>query len=159
MSDVQGSRITTFLWYNTNAEEAVAFYLGVFPNSRRTDELLAPIEGQGLAIPKGKPLTISFELDGRRFTAMNGGPGVAFNEAISLVVNCKDQAEIDFYWAALTADGGSEIQCGWLKDKYGLRWQVVPVNIGALVSPPKAMQAMMKMKKLVIAELERAGKE
>jgi predicted 3-demethylubiquinone-9 3-methyltransferase (glyoxalase superfamily) len=109
--------------------------------------------------PKGKALTVSFELDGQRFTALNGGPGHPFNDAVSFVVSCETQEEIDFYWAKLTADGGSEVACGWLKDKFGLSWQIVPANIGKLLFTPKAMQAMMRMKKLDIAVLEAAGKE
>ncbi len=101
-------------------------------------------------------LTVSFELDGLKFTALNGGPIYKFTEAVSFVVRCDTQEEIDFYWSKLTA-GGSEIQCGWLKDKFGLSWQVVPARLPELLRHPKAMQAMMKMKKLDIAELERAG--
>jgi predicted 3-demethylubiquinone-9 3-methyltransferase (glyoxalase superfamily) len=96
-------------------------------------------------------------LDGLRFTALNGGPAFKFNEAVSFVVTCDTQDEIDYYWSKLTA-GGSEVQCGWLKDKFGLSWQIVPARIGELLKTSKAMQAMMKMKKLDIAELERAGK-
>ncbi|HSU19706.1 MAG TPA: VOC family protein [Acidobacteriaceae bacterium] len=148
-------KITPFLWFDNNAEEAVDFYLSVFPNSRRTDQLRAT---EGVPGPKDRVLTISFELDGQPFTALNGGPQHQFNEAVSFVIQCKDQAEIDHYWTKLTGDGGAEIACGWLKDRFGLRWQVVPVNIGALVRPPKAMQAMLTMKKLDIAALEAAGK-
>src|ERR1700742_2623914 len=152
MSAVErGSRITPFLWFDTNAEEAVAFYLGVFKNSRRISHLVRQIDDPSGA--KGTVLTITFELDGLEFTALNGGPFHKFNESISFVIRCADQKEIDDYWEKLTA-GGSEIACGWLKDKFGLSWQVVPANIGELVSPPKAMQAMMQMKKLDIAELE-----
>jgi predicted 3-demethylubiquinone-9 3-methyltransferase (glyoxalase superfamily) len=146
-------RITPFLWFDQNAEEAVDFYLTVFPNSRRLDELRAPDDSQG---PRGKILTIAFELDGQKFTALNGGPNFKFTEAISFVVRCDSQQEIDDYWAKLT-DGGAEIQCGWLKDKFGLCWQVVPANIFDLLQHPKAMQAMYKMKKFDIAELERAA--
>ena len=148
-------RITPFLWFDSNAEEAVQFYLTVFPNSRRLEALLAADDSQG---PKGSILTIAFELDGQKFTALNGGPTYKFTEATSFVIRCDNQQEIDSYWAKLT-DGGSEIQCGWLKDKFGLSWQVVPANISDLVKHPKAMQAMMRMKKLDIAELERAAKE
>jgi predicted 3-demethylubiquinone-9 3-methyltransferase (glyoxalase superfamily) len=148
-------RISPFLWFDDNAEEAVDFYLSVFKNSRRLEELRSPDEKVG---PKGKPLTISFELDGQRLFALNGGPTFKFTEAISLMVLCEDQAEIDYYWSKLTAGGGSEVQCGWLKDKFGLSWQVAPARIADLVKHPKAMQAMMGMKKLDIAELERAAK-
>jgi predicted 3-demethylubiquinone-9 3-methyltransferase (glyoxalase superfamily) len=154
------TRITPFLWFDQNAEEAADFYVSIFPNSRRLGELKSDLDNPNMP-PKGKPLTISFELDGLRFTALNGGPAHAgqFNEAISFVVSCETQAEIDDYWTRLTADGGAEIACSWLKDKFGLRWQIVPANIGELLSKPKAMQAMMQMKKLDIAKLEEAGRE
>lgn len=147
-------RITPFLWFDSNAEEAVEFYLTVFKNSRRLDALRNPGNAPG---PKGAILTVAFELDGQRFTALNGGPAFKFNEAISLVVNCETQQEVDEYWSKLTAGGGSEIQCGWLKDKFGLSWQIVPRRISALVQHPKAMRAMMQMKKIDIAELERVA--
>jgi predicted 3-demethylubiquinone-9 3-methyltransferase (glyoxalase superfamily) len=146
-------RITPFLWFDSNAEEAVDFYLSVFKNSRRLGELRNTGDAPG---PKGGVLTISFELDGSRFTALNGGPMYKFNEAVSFVVTCDTQEEIDYYWSTLTA-GGAEIQCGWLRDKFGLCWQVVPARIGELLRTSKAMQAMMKMKKFNIAELERAA--
>jgi predicted 3-demethylubiquinone-9 3-methyltransferase (glyoxalase superfamily) len=106
-------------------------------------------------------VTVSFELDGLRFTALNGGPAHAnqFNEAVSFVVSCETQAEIDNYWEKLQAGGGQEIACGWMKDRFGLRWQIVPARIGELLSKPKAMQAMMSMTKLDIAALEKAGRE
>jgi len=108
--------------------------------------------------PKDGVLTVSFELDGTRFTALNGGPAHTFNEAVSFVVTCETQEEIDDYWSRLTAEGGREVACGWLRDKYGLAWQIVPTRLPELLAPPKAMQAMMGMKKLVIAELEEAGR-
>ena len=148
-------RITPFLWFDSNAEEAVEFYLGVFRNSRRLDELVTPVDS---TVPKGKVITISFELDGQKFTAINGGPNFKFNEAISRVVRCDSQEEVDHYWAKLSA-GGAESQCGWLKDRFGLSWQITPARISDLVRHPKAMQAMMKMRKLDIAELERAARE
>jgi predicted 3-demethylubiquinone-9 3-methyltransferase (glyoxalase superfamily) len=148
-------RITPFLWFDKNAEEAVNYYLGIFPNSRKLSEFRSTVDTP--SGPKGAVLTVSFELDGLRFTALNGGAHDQFNDAVSFVVRCETQEEIDYYWSRLTA-GGSEIQCGWLKDKFGLRWQVVPARIGELLASEKAMQAMMKMKKLDIAELERAGK-
>jgi predicted 3-demethylubiquinone-9 3-methyltransferase (glyoxalase superfamily) len=147
-------KITTFLWFDSNAEEAVEFYLSVFPNSRRVDEMRVGDAGPG---PKGSVLTLTFELDGQEFVALNGGPAHKFNEAISLFVQCRDQAEIDYYWTKL-GEGGSEIACGWLKDKFGLCWQVVPKNIAELLRPPEAMRAMMTMKKLDIAALEAAAK-
>ena len=155
MSNVSGSpKVTPFLWFDSNAEEAVDFYLSVFPNSRKLDELRNTGDAPG---PKGGVLTVSFELGGLRFTALNGGPQHTFNEAISFVVHCDNQEEIDYYWDKLTADGGSPIACGWLKDRFGLRWQVTPKRIGELLRHPKAMQAMMQMTKFDIAELERAA--
>jgi predicted 3-demethylubiquinone-9 3-methyltransferase (glyoxalase superfamily) len=146
-------RITPFLWFDSNAEEAVEFYLSVFKNSHRLDQLRNTDDAPG---PKGGVLTIAFELDGQKFTALNGGPYHKFNEAVSFVVRCDSQDEVDYYWSKLT-DGGSEIQCGWLKDKFGLCWQIVPARLPDLVKNPKAMQAMLQMKKLDIGELERAA--
>jgi predicted 3-demethylubiquinone-9 3-methyltransferase (glyoxalase superfamily) len=150
----KGPTITPFLWFDSNAEEAVDFYLSVFPNSRKLDELRNPGEAPG---PKGGVITISFELNGQRFTALNGGPQHTFNEAVSFVVHCENQEEIDYYWSKLLEGGGSEIACGWLKDKFGLRWQVWAPRILELIRHPKAMQAMMSMKKFDLAELERAA--
>lgn len=147
-------RITPFLWFDANAEEAVNFYLSVFKNSRRLGEMR---NTNGMSGPKGSILTISFELDGQKFTALNGGPLYKFTEAISFVVRCDSQHEVDEYWSKLSA-GGTEIQCGWLKDKFGLCWQIVPARLPELIKHPKAMQAMLKMKKLDIAELELAAK-
>jgi predicted 3-demethylubiquinone-9 3-methyltransferase (glyoxalase superfamily) len=149
------SRITPFLWFDSNAEEAADFYCGIFPNSRKLSELRNTGDAPG---PKGGVLTVSFELDGLRITALNGGPAYQFTPAISFAVRCDTQQEIDGYWSKLTA-GGKEIQCGWLVDKFGLSWQIVPARLPELVKHPKAMQAMMKMIKLDIAELERAAKE
>lgn len=149
------SRITPFLWFESNAEEAVDFYCTIFPNSRKISEFRSPADTP--SGPKGSVLTISFELDGLPFTALNGGQAHPFTDAISFVVRCETQAEIDSYWSKLTA-GGSEVACGWLKDKFGLSWQIVPARLGEHLKNPKAMQAMMKMKKLVIAELERAAR-
>jgi len=154
MSSVSNnSRITPFLWFDSNAEEAVDFYLSVFPNSRRLDELRNTGDAPG---PKGGILTVAFELNGLKFVALNGGPEHKFNEAVSFVVNCDTQEEIDYYWSKLSA-GGREIACGWLRDKFGLCWQITPTRIGELLRNSKAMQAMMKMVKLDIAELLRAG--
>jgi predicted 3-demethylubiquinone-9 3-methyltransferase (glyoxalase superfamily) len=145
----RSSRIAPFLWFDNNAQEAVNFYLSVFKNSRRLDTL-QNTDGD-------RPfLTVSFELDGQKFTALNGGPMFKFNEAISFVVRCDSQADVDEYWDKLSADG-TESQCGWLKDKFGLSWQVVPAVLPELIKKPAAMQAMLKMKKLDIAELERAA--
>lgn len=146
-------RITPFLWFDANAEEAVEFYLKVFKNSRRLEEFRTIDDSRG---PKGSILTIAFELDGQKFTALNGGPMFRFTEAVSFVVRCDTQQEVDEYWSKLTP-GGSEIQCGWLKDKFGLSWQIVPARLPELIKHPKAMQAMLRMKKLDIAELERAA--
>jgi predicted 3-demethylubiquinone-9 3-methyltransferase (glyoxalase superfamily) len=147
-------RITPFLWFDANAEEAVAFYLTVFKNARILGTFRREIDDP--SGPKGTILTVNFELDGLHFTALNGGPFQKFNEAVSFVVRCDNQDEIDYYWSKLT-DGGNEIQCGWLKDKFGLCWQVVPARLADLIKHPKAMRAMMQMKKLDIAELERAA--
>jgi len=150
-------RITPFLWFDANAGQAVDFYLSIFKNSRRLGELRNTATDDPRVVPKGNVLTVSFELDGQRFTALNGGPMFKFTEAISFVVRCDSQDEVDYYWSKLTA-GGSESQCGWLKDKFGISWQVVPARIGELIQHPRAMQAMMGMKKLDIAELERAAR-
>jgi len=146
-------RITPFLWFDSNAEEAVDFYLSVFANSRRLEETRTVDDRLG---PKGSILTIAFEIDGQKFTALNGGPLFKFTEAISFVVRCDSQQEVDDYWSKLSA-GGSDGQCGWLKDKFGLSWQIVPARLAELIQYPKAMQAMLRMKKLDIAELERAA--
>jgi predicted 3-demethylubiquinone-9 3-methyltransferase (glyoxalase superfamily) len=144
----QYPRITPFLWFDSNAEEAVDFYCSVFKNSRKHGEFRTP---------DGKVLTIGFELEGLKFTALNGGPMYKFNESVSFVVRCDTQAEIDEYWSKLIA-GGSDGRCGWLKDKFGLSWQIVPGRIGELLQHPKAMEALMKMEKIDIAVLERAAK-
>lgn len=154
MSTLESSpRITPFLWFDANAEEAVAFYISVFPNSRILSEFRTTDDQ---VRPKGSVLTIDFELSGTLFTALNGGPAYKFNDAVSFFIRCKTQPEIDMYWQKLT-DGGSEIACGWLRDRFGLCWQVVPENIIELIRPPRAMAAMMQMKKLDIAALEAAA--
>ena len=156
MTALQNSpRITPFLWFDSNAEEAVEFYLSVFKNSRRLSELRNPGEAPG---PKNGILTIAFELDGQKFTALNRGPQYKFTEAVSFFVRCDSQQEVDDYWEKLTA-GGAEIACGWLKDKFGLCWQIIPSRLPELIRNPKAMRAMMGMKKIDIAELERAAQE
>jgi predicted 3-demethylubiquinone-9 3-methyltransferase (glyoxalase superfamily) len=147
-------RITPFLWFDSNAEEAVNFYMGIFKNSRRLSELRNTGDAPG---PKDGVLTIGFELDGQKFTALNGGPHYKFNQAVSFVVLCDNQEEIDHYWSKLT-EGGKEIQCGWLMDKFGLCWQIVPARLGEYLKNSKGMQAMMSMTKFNIAELERAAK-
>ncbi|MGH9412100.1 MAG: VOC family protein [Terriglobales bacterium] len=147
-------QISPFLWFKDNAEAAVAFYLSIFPASKKLSELRNSGDAPG---PRGGILTIDFELNGERFTALNGGPEYQFSPAVSFVVSCRTQQEIDYYWARLT-DGGTEIQCGWLQDRFGLSWQVVPANIFELLRSSKAMQAMLQMKKMDIAVLEAAAK-
>jgi predicted 3-demethylubiquinone-9 3-methyltransferase (glyoxalase superfamily) len=151
-------RIAPMLWFNDNAEDAARFYTSIFPNSRIT-----AISHYGDVRPasKGKVMTVSFELDGQPFTALNGGPSAKFTEAVSFVVSCDTQAEIDSYWEKLTAGGGSPVQCGWLRDRFGLSWQVVPANIFELISNPatsnRVMNAVVQMIKLDIARLEAAA--
>lgn len=147
-------RVTPFLWFNNQAEEAVDFYLSIFKNSRKLETSYYP---PGQPAPSSI-LTITFELDGLPFTALNGGPAFQFNEAVSFTVRCDSQGEVDYYWEKLTA-GGSEGQCAWLKDKFGLSWQIVPSALPGLIRHPRAMQAMMKMRKIDIAELQRAAQD
>jgi predicted 3-demethylubiquinone-9 3-methyltransferase (glyoxalase superfamily) len=153
-------KITPFLWFDNNAEEAVNFYVSVFKNSKIGTITRYGDAGPG---PKGSVLTAAFELEGQKFVALNGGPRFKFTEAVSFVINCETQEEIDYFWNKLTADGGQESMCGWLKDKFGLSWQVVPVEIPALLTGEKSnevMQAIMQMKKLDLPTLRRAaGKE
>src|SRR5262245_34844361 len=156
----QTQKITTFLWFDKNAEEAVNFYTSVFKNSRTIDVVRWGDEGPG---PKGSVLTIDFELDGQRFTALNGGPQFKFTEAISLLVHCQTQDEIDYYWEKLS-EGGQKVECGWLKDKFGLSWQVAPDILLELIKDPdpqkkdRVMKAMMQMKKLEIKPILEAAK-
>jgi predicted 3-demethylubiquinone-9 3-methyltransferase (glyoxalase superfamily) len=158
-------KITPFLWFDNNAEEAVNFYTSVFKNSRigsmaRYNDEAAKIAGR----PKGSLMTASFQLNGQEFIALNGGPQFKFTEAISFVINCEDQEEVDYYWKKLTDNGGQESMCGWLKDKFGVSWQVVPVILSKLLGdkdPRKSqsvMHAMLQMKKIDIAALENAYK-
>src|SRR5580692_9104496 len=133
-------RITPFLWFDSNAEQAVDFYLTVFKNSRKIEVVNNHPDHPS---PPAKVLTVAFELDGQKFTALNGGPQFEFTEAISFVVRCDSQDEVDYYWDRLTAGGGNESQCGWLMDKFGLSWQIVPASLPDLIKSPKAMQAMM----------------
>ncbi len=146
-------RITPFLWFDSNAEEAVEYYLSVFKDSHKLSEMR---NGGDVPGQKGAILTIGFELNGQTFTALNGGPRFKFTEAISFVVHCESQQEVDEYWEKLSA-GGAEQSCGWLKDKFGLSWQIIPKQLPGLLRNPKAIQAMMKMKKIDLAELERAA--
>ena len=147
------------LWFDGQAEDAAKFYVSVFKNSRIKQ--ITHYTGEEPADRKGQVMTVSFELDGQEFTALNGGPLFKFTEAISLVINCDSQEEIDYYWEKLTADGGEEVQCGWLADKYGLSWQVVPSKFFAeWVSDPaglqRVMHELMQMKKLDLAKLTTA---
>jgi predicted 3-demethylubiquinone-9 3-methyltransferase (glyoxalase superfamily) len=153
-------KITPMLWFDNQAEEAMNFYLSIFKDSKVLSVTRCGDAGPG---PKGSVLTTEFELEGQKFTALNGGPQFKFTEAISLVVNCTSQEEVDYYWEKLTADGGQEVQCGWLKDKYGLCWQITPTILIELLQdkdPEKAgrvMQAMMKMVKIDIETIKRAA--
>src|SRR6266699_3004230 len=158
-------RITPFLWFEDKAEEAATFYTSVFKNSKigkiaRYDEAGEKASGR----PTGSVMTVEFQLEGQEFVALNGGPMFKFTEAISFVVNCETQEEVDYYWEKLSA-GGKEVQCGWLKDKYGLSWQIVPTVLGKLVSDKDAaksqrvMQAMLKMVKLDVKKLKQAAKQ
>ena len=155
--------ITPCLWFDTQAEEAARFYTGIFRNSKivavtRYGEAGREIHGR----PAGTVMTVEFELGGQRFVGINGGPQFKFDEAVSFEIHCEDQAEVDYFWEKLTA-GGEESQCGWLRDRYGLSWQVVPTGMDEVFSDPdperaqRAMQAMLKMSKLDIGELRRAA--
>ena len=152
-------KITTCLWFDNQAEQAAEFYCSIFKNSKVGDVVRYGDAGPG---PKGSAMVVTFELDGRQFMGLNGGPRFKFTEAISLVVHCEDQAEIDYFWEKLTADGGQESQCGWLKDKFGLSWQIVPRIIGELMTgdPERAnrvMMTVMPMKKLDLAKMKAAA--
>ncbi len=155
-------KITPCLWFDSQAEEAAKFYTSIFKNSKIEattyyDEESSKAAGR----PKGSVLTVDFQLEGQSFMALNGGPVFKFTEAVSFVVNCENQKEVDYFWEKLAA-GGQEIECGWLKDKFGLSWQVVPTVMMEMLKDKdaqksqRAMAAMLKMKKLDIAELERA---
>lgn len=149
-------KISPFLWFDDQAEEAANFYVSVFKNSKvgntmRYDAASAKASGR----PEGSVLTVSFQLEGQDFTALNGGPVFKFTEAISFVITCEDQEEIDYYWEKLSAVPQFE-QCGWCKDKYGVSWQVVPKDLDELIGSPAGMAAMLKMKKLNIDELKNA---
>ncbi len=152
-------RITPNLWFDTESEEAAAFYVSVFPNSKITS---VTRYGDGGPRPADMVMTVDFVLDGQEFTAINGGTQFSFDEAISLLINCADQGEIDYYWTKLS-EGGEESQCGWLKDKYGLSWQVVPADWNELVNDSdrgraqRAMQAVFGMKKIDIAAIHAAA--
>ena len=155
--------ITPCLWFDSEAEEAANLYCAVFPNSKITAISRFPDAGQEIhKKPAGSVMVVSFELDGQPFTALNGGPDFKFTEAVSFQIICDTQAEVDHYWNALTKDGGQEGPCGWLKDRFGLSWQVVPSGIPRMMTDPdtsksaRVMNAFMKMKKLDVAAIERA---
>lgn len=154
-------RISPCLWFDGVAEEAAHFYTSLFPNSRVVSVNRAA--GDTPSGPKGSVLTVEFTLGGRSFIALNGGPDFTFSEAISLSIDCEDQAEVDRYWDALIADGGEPSVCGWLKDRFGLSWQVVPRRLSELLASTdrdaaeRALKAMLNMRKIEIAELERAA--
>ena len=156
MSNLQ--KITPFLWFDSQVEEAVGFYTSIFKNSRIDGVTRYGDAGPG---PKGSVMTIAFELEGQKFTAINGGPVFKFTEAISFVVNCETQQEVDQYWDQLSA-GGKEVQCGWVKDRYGLSWQIVPTVLITMLQDKDAersqrvMKAMLQMVKIDIAGLEKA---
>jgi predicted 3-demethylubiquinone-9 3-methyltransferase (glyoxalase superfamily) len=151
--------ITPCLWFDTEGEDAAAFYTELFPNSKITD---VSRYGAGAPRPEGMAMTVAFELDGRPFTALYGGPNYTFNEAVSFQVSCESQEEVDRYWDAF-ADGGEEGPCGWIKDRFGVSWQVVPRRLPELLmgsdreASQRVMAAMLKMKKIEIAELEAAA--
>ncbi len=152
-------KITPFLWFDTQAEEAAALYTSLFADSSIDGVVRYGASGPG---PEGTAMTVAFRLAGQKFTALNGGPIFKFTEAVSFVVHCDDQAEVDELWTKLTAEGGRESQCGWLKDRYGLSWQIVPSRFIEMVQDPdpgkrgRVMKAMMQMKKLDLAVLEAA---
>lgn len=151
-------KVTPFLWFDNQAEEAANFYVSIFKNSKVTACSRYGDTGPG---PKGSVMVAEFELDGQQFSALNGGPHFKFTEAISLVVNCESQEEVDYFWTKLSA-GGQEVECGWLKDKYGLSWQITPTKLIEYLKNEdrekanRVMAAMMKMKKIDIATLDRA---
>ncbi len=160
---ITATKITPCLWFDTQAEAAAKFYCSVFKNSKITAISRFPEAGQEVHHkPAGSVMAVAFDLNGRPFTALNGGPQFTFDEAVSFQVSCESQAEIDYYWNALTADGGQEGPCGWLKDKFGLSWQVVPSRIPQMMTDAdsaksaRVMNVFMKMKKLDIARLEEA---
>ena len=154
-------KIVPNLWFDTEAEQAAEFYLSVFKNSRIVNVARYP---EGAPGPTGTVMTVEFELDGQRFVGINGGPQFTFDEAVSFQITCETQDEVDYYWDRLT-DGGQEVQCGWLKDRYGLSWQVVPTGMDELFNDPdparaqRAMQAMLGMVKLDIAALRAAANQ
>jgi len=160
---IAAKTITPCLWFDTKAEDAANFYCSVFKNSKITAISRVPEAGQDVHHkPAGSVLMVAFELNGRPFTALNGGPQFKFDEAVSFQVACESQAEIDYYWDALTKDGGQEGPCGWLKDKFGLSWQVFPSAVLTMLMDPdrakaaRVMNTFMQMKKFDVASIERA---
>jgi predicted 3-demethylubiquinone-9 3-methyltransferase (glyoxalase superfamily) len=155
------SKITPVLWFDGEAEEAANFYVSLLPDSRVTKVARSPADNP--SGPAGSVLTVDFMLAGQPIQILNGGPDFKINEAFSLAVECEDQAEVDRLWTALTSNGGQESVCGWLKDRWGVSWQIIPRRLGELLSDPdpgraqRAMQAMLKMVKIDVAELERAA--
>jgi predicted 3-demethylubiquinone-9 3-methyltransferase (glyoxalase superfamily) len=147
-------KITPFLWFDTQAEEAMNYYVSIFKNSK-----VLEVQRQG---PDGPLFSVSFELDGQEFMGLNAGPRFKFNESISFLVNCENQKEVDEYWNKLISDGGEESMCGWCKDKFGLWWQIIPKQLGELMGDPdpeksqRVMQAMLKMQKISVADLQKA---
>ena len=158
-------KINPCLWFNGNAEEAAKFYVSVFPDSRIDEVIRWPMDGTGpnAGAKKGDALALEFTLAGRRFKALNGGVAFPFTEAVSFALVCKDQAEVDLFWNTLVKNGGKEVVCGWLKDKYGLPWQIVPQRMYDLLGDKdtakaaRAMNAMMQMVKIDIAAVEKAA--
>lgn len=150
-------KITPCLWFDNNIEEAVKYYTSVFKNSK---VISTTYYGEGMHLPKGTVLTIMFELNGQEFMALNGGPAFKFTEAVSFMINCDTQQEIDEYWEKLTSDGGQELECSWVKDKFGMSWQIVPASLGKMMKDSqkfdRVIHAVMKMKKLDIKTLEQA---
>jgi predicted 3-demethylubiquinone-9 3-methyltransferase (glyoxalase superfamily) len=149
------NKVAPFLWFNDNAEDAAEFYLKLFPHARKLDEVVSKGVGPW---PVGKTATITIELEGQEVVFLNGGPHYELNPAFSFFVRCDSQAEIDDYWDKLM-DGGKSMACGWLTDRFGVCWQIVPRNISELISHPKAMQAMMGMIKMDLGALEAAARE
>ena len=147
------NKITPFLWFDNQAEEAMNFYVSVFKNGK--------VGGVSRG-PDGKAFSVTFQLEGQDFMGLNAGPQFRFNESISFFVNCETQEEVDYFWENLTAGGGEESMCGWLKDKYGLSWQIIPKQLGELMGDPnpvkaqRVMQAMLQMRKIVVADLQKA---
>lgn len=167
-------RIVPCLWFDNNCEEAVNYYVDTFSNapSKRGESKIVSMQRyeEGMNTPGieemvGKIVTAVFELDGHQFMALDGGPTFSLNEAVSFQVECEDQAEVDYFWEKLTADGGEESQCGWLKDKFGLSWQIVPKRLGELMDDPdkekvrRVINCMLNMKKLIVEDLEKAAVE